>query len=116
MGPISFDAPTASGDMIARPGSAAFDRALGLAERIETVPLSFGDDPPLLGMLTVPVESSSGRRGVVLCAPLYHQNICSYRPVRNLAVRIAERGLPAFRFDWPGCGDSGDAPDPSLAT
>ena len=75
----------------------------------------------LLAIALVPQERRSQTvsqvsRVVVLCAPLYHQNICSYRPVRNLAVRIAERGLPAFRFDWPGCGDSGDAPDPSLAT
>jgi pimeloyl-ACP methyl ester carboxylesterase len=82
---------------------------------IETVPIVFGDDPPLLGVFSLPQNPGSAARGVVVCAPLFHQNVCSYRPLRNLAVRIAEQGWPTLRFDWPNCGDSGDTPIVSVS-
>ena len=82
--------------------------------RIE--PIVFGEEPQLLGVLTAPEEAASSERGIVLCAPLFHQNICSYRPLRNLGVRLAQQGFPVLRFDWPGCGDSGDVPFTSIST
>jgi pimeloyl-ACP methyl ester carboxylesterase len=89
--------------------------APGARSAARTLPIVVGEDPPLLGLLTVP-EGRHGERGVVLCAPLFHQNICSYRPVRNLAMRIADAGQPVLRFDWPNCGDSGDVPVVSMST
>lgn len=70
-------------------------------------PIVFGTDPRLFGVLTLP-EGGQRRRGVVICAPFGHPNICSYRPLRALGRRIAEQGWPVIRFDWPGTGDSGD--------
>jgi pimeloyl-ACP methyl ester carboxylesterase len=70
-------------------------------------PLVFGDDPGLAGVLTEP--GVRGPRGVVVCSPFGHPNVCSYRPLRTLARRIAESGGgPVLRFDWPGVGESGD--------
>lgn len=75
----------------------------------ELEPVVFGSDPPLLGVLTLPEARACGTRGVVVCAPLGHENVCAYRPLRTLADRVAESGLPALRFDWPDVGDSGDS-------
>jgi pimeloyl-ACP methyl ester carboxylesterase len=71
-------------------------------------PLLFGTAPTLHGMLSTPDEASLRGRGVVLCAPFGYQNLCTYRPLRTLAERLAESGWPVLRFDWPGSGDSGD--------
>ena len=76
------------------------------------IPVTFGESPTLFGMLTIPQGVERRKRGVVICPPLGHENICAYRPLRTLAELIAERGYPVIRFDWPGCGDSGDA-DPA---
>jgi alpha/beta superfamily hydrolase len=72
-------------------------------------PVAFGTHPPLHGIATFP--SSSGRigRGVVFCGPLGHDDIGTYRPLRTLASRLADVGIPSLRFDWPGAGDSGDS-------
>jgi pimeloyl-ACP methyl ester carboxylesterase len=70
-------------------------------------PIVFGTGGGLFGVLTLP-QGETRRRGVVICSPFGHPNICSYRPLRTLARRIAERGWPVMRFDWPGSGDSGD--------
>ena len=61
-------------------------------------------------MLTVPAARLR-RRGVVVCAPLGHPNICAYRPLRTLAHSLGEQGWPVLRFDWPGVGDSSDPDD-----
>lgn len=69
-------------------------------------PVVFGDGAPLSGVLTRPREAREP--GVVICAPLGHPNVCSYRPLRTLAERVAEHGFPVLRFDWAGTGDSAD--------
>ncbi|MEI7760731.1 MAG: alpha/beta fold hydrolase [Thermoleophilia bacterium] len=79
------------------------------------IPANLECVPPLHGLLTLPDETAQKERGVVICAPLGHQNTCAYRPLRSLAERLAETGYPVLRFDWPGCGDSGN-PAPGVAT
>ncbi|MBS7811734.1 alpha/beta hydrolase family protein [Roseococcus pinisoli] len=53
-----------------------------------------------------PVAKPSGRC-VVMCGADGYEGLCSYRPWRELAVLLAEAGLPVLRFDPPGSGDSG---------
>jgi pimeloyl-ACP methyl ester carboxylesterase len=73
-------------------------------------PIVFGTGRGLFGMLTKP-DAQPRRRGVVVCAPFGHPNVCSYRPLRTLARRLGSEGWPVLRFDWPGTGDSGDPDD-----
>jgi pimeloyl-ACP methyl ester carboxylesterase len=47
-------------------------------------------------------------RGVLLCYPLGHEYIRAHRAYRNLAIAISRAGLPTFRFDYRGSGDSAD--------
>ena len=74
----------------------------------ETSPLVLDGEVPLAAVLTLPGGGVASELGVVICAPLGHQNVCTYRPLRTLAERIADRGVPVLRFDWPGYGDSAD--------
>ena len=71
-------------------------------------PLVIGES---FAMLSLP-RSGGASNGVVICAPFGHQNVCAYRPLRTLAERLAEQGLAALRFEWPGTGDSGDDQSP----
>ena len=44
--------------------------------------------------------------GVLLCNPMGHEYMACYRTVRQTAVRLAQAGAPALRFDFYGSGDS----------
>jgi pimeloyl-ACP methyl ester carboxylesterase len=71
-------------------------------------PIVFADGA-LSGVLSLP-PGHSASLGLVVCAPLGHELSLSYRPLRTLAQRVADRGVPVLRFDWYGCGDSLDDP------
>jgi pimeloyl-ACP methyl ester carboxylesterase len=81
----------------------------------ETHPLVFGVRTELHGVLHLPGSIAASAGGAVVCAPLLHPNITSYRPLRTLARRLAEEGRPVLRFDWPGCGDSADPAELGLS-
>jgi len=60
------------------------------------------------------LHSAAGNRGVIICAAQGYEELCTHRPMRGLAERFAEAGLPTLRFDYPGTGDSmGDEHDPA---
>lgn len=42
----------------------------------------------------------------VVCGPIGHEYTRTHRTMRHLADRLAERGIPAVRFDYHGMGDS----------
>ena len=67
-----------------------------------TTPLVLDGDAPLVAMLTLPSQGVTRSSGVLICAPLGHENICSYRPLRTLAEHLADDGWPVLRFDFPG--------------
>jgi len=61
------------------------------------------------------LHPAAGPHGVVLCYPFGYDALCTYRGMRRLAERLAMRGVPVLRFDYPGTGDSaGDASEPGL--
>lgn len=61
------------------------------------------------------LHPAAGGRGVVLCSPIGLEDLVMHRFVRRLACDLAEAGMPALRFDYPGTGDSlGSETDPDL--
>jgi alpha-beta hydrolase superfamily lysophospholipase len=76
-------------------------------------PLVFGPaERPCLGWLHHP---TTPRRdvGLVICKPFGYEAICAHRSLRHFADAAAAIGVPAFRFDYDGTGDSaGDDRDP----
>lgn len=77
---------------------------------MEPMPLYLRGCPePVFGMLHQPA-SDAARTGVLFCSPFGWEEICSYRARREWAVRLADAGYPAMRFDLPSTGDSAGAP------
>ncbi|MGQ7937715.1 serine aminopeptidase domain-containing protein [Paraburkholderia sp. D1E] len=59
------------------------------------------------------LHPAEGPSGVVLCYPFGYDALCTYRGMRRLAERLAARGMPVLRFDYPGTGDAvGEASEP----
>jgi uncharacterized protein len=56
-------------------------------------------------------HGAAPRRAVVLCQPMGHEYMACYRAMRQTAARLADAGVPAFRFDFYGAGDSPGASD-----
>lgn len=74
-------------------------------------PLWFGpDERPLFGWLHVPVDGQAFG-GVLLCPSLGIEEVGAHYAYRELADRLAERGLVALRFDYDGTGDSAGRED-----
>lgn len=49
------------------------------------------------------------RAGVLMCAPILHEYVRSYRLFALLGDALANHGVAALRFDYYGTGDSGGA-------
>jgi pimeloyl-ACP methyl ester carboxylesterase len=76
------------------------------------LPTWFGpEERPLAGWLTLP-EDRRVRGAVVICTSVGEEARSVRRTLRELALRLAEAGFLAFRFDYDGTGDSaGDFDD-----
>jgi pimeloyl-ACP methyl ester carboxylesterase len=70
-------------------------------------PFYFRDTgPPLFGCFHPAISGRATSGGVLLCSPWGHEYMASHRAMRQMAVRLSQRGWSAFRFDMYGCGDS----------
>ncbi len=68
----------------------------------------------LLAHLDQP-KTTLGETGLLIVPPFGWEDICSYRPLRSLGRSLALAGIPSFRYDLPGTGDSsGSALDSEL--
>jgi hypothetical protein len=70
----------------------------------------------LFGIYDLPARTPMSECGVVLCYPTSREYLLAHRAYRHLALRLAEAGIPAMRFDYFGTGDSfGNSEDSTLA-
>jgi len=73
-----------------------------------------GPDARLFGCYHAAPAGVTPRGHMLVCNPMGHEFLGSHRAVRQLAVRLAQAGCPALRFDFFGTGDS--AGDSSAGT
>jgi alpha-beta hydrolase superfamily lysophospholipase len=71
-------------------------------------PVAFGAaDRPCFGWLHHSPPSMAPRdAALVICKPFGYEAICAHRSLRHFADAAATMGVPAFRFDYDGTGDS----------
>ena len=82
------------------------------------IPCQFGPDgQQRLGIYHAPRASVAGDVGILLCAPIGQEYMRTHRPLRQLALALADAGMHVLRFDYHGTGDSaGVTGDASLET
>ena len=79
---------------------------------IEREPLYFDQsrtrdgEGPIFGWYHSTPSAGQSDCVAVICGPIGHEYTRTHRTVRHLADRLAERGIPAVRFDYHGIGDS----------
>ncbi|MFI5298531.1 MAG: amino acid adenylation domain-containing protein [Polyangiales bacterium] len=79
-------------------------------------PAFFGEKGSLYGVCNIP-KKRSGEVGVLVCYPIAREYMRAFWSCRLLANQLAAQGVPVFRFDYLGTGDSlGDTPDWNLDT
>ena len=70
----------------------------------------FGGGGSLYGVLhsarAARATHARGKRAVLICSPLGHEDSRARFILRRFAQRLADAGVPAMRFDYYGCGDS----------
>ena len=54
--------------------------------------------------------SASRDHAVLICSPMGHEQVHSYRSIRHLADQLAAAGFMVMRFDYHGTGDSAGTP------
>ena len=88
--------------------SMSFDKSDYDFGQIKRTPFYFGpDNKRLIGWLHTPVDKSIIKNtGVVVCPPIGVEYMSTYRSLRYVADYFALSGIPAFRFDYHGTGDS----------
>lgn len=88
--------------------SMGFDKSEYDFGQVKRTPFYFGpDNKRLIGWLHTPVDKSQIKNtGVVICPPIGVEYMSAYRSLRYVADYFALSGIPSFRFDYHGTGDS----------
>lgn len=80
-------------------------------------PLFFGENNELYGFCRIPNKKNNNNIGVIFCYPIGEDYIFQHRFFRLLSDSIVQQGVPVFKFDYLGTGDSmGDSNDWSMET
>lgn len=61
---------------------------------------------PLFAWLHTTSSTRTLDHGIVICAPVGHEQLHAHRGLRHLADALAGWNVPVLRFDWHGTGDS----------
>ena len=69
-------------------------------------PRYFGPHARRLFGVYHPAATAQVRASVLMCPPLLHEHFRSYRFFSQVASELASGGVPCFRFDYFGTGDS----------
>ncbi|NLD99572.1 MAG: hypothetical protein GX640_06835 [Fibrobacter sp.] len=70
-------------------------------------PVFFGEgNDKIFGVYHNPEKSVPNPKRVLICSPIAHEYMKSYRIIRILADRLSQCGNYVLRFDWAGHGDS----------
>jgi hypothetical protein len=74
-------------------------------------PAFFGPSEALYGVCQIPKKRST-RTGVLFCYPIAQEYMRSFWAFKLLSNQLLARGVPVFKFDYAGTGDSmGDGAD-----
>jgi exosortase A-associated hydrolase 2 len=65
-----------------------------------------GPKKRLFGFHHPPPSDFARHSAIVLCHPLAHEYVNTYRTYKYLAIRLAHAGFDVLRFDYYGTGDS----------
>lgn len=77
----------------------------------DTEPMFF-DGPGCRLFGTYHAAAAHTDKALLVCPPIGLEGLWAHRVLRVLAIQAARAGMPAFRIDYPGCGDSaGDDDD-----
>lgn len=86
------------------------DDSQPLRERLPVIKPNFfnSNNQRLFGIHYQPPISSnqSQRHAILMCHPLGHEYVRSYRNLQQLAILLAQAGFDVFRFDYLGTGNS----------
>ena len=80
-----------------RPQSAPIERSAFYFE---------SEGQPLFAWLHTTPSTRTLDQGIVICAPVGHEQLHAHRGLRHLADALAAWNVPVLRFDWHGTGDS----------
>ncbi len=70
-------------------------------------PMFFGQSvSPLFGVYHPPIGGSFLNKAVLVCSPIAQEHNRSYKPIRNFAKLLSNKGYHVLRFDFSGVGDS----------
>jgi pimeloyl-ACP methyl ester carboxylesterase len=89
-------------------GSASAVRSAACRSRVgrrSVEPFFFGPNAERFGVFHAPTGAVRNK-GVLIVPPLFNDYMRTHRVLRQVALRLSERGFAALRFDFRGTGDS----------